>query len=223
MSDEELTRGAGALESVYQVAKLGGPGLGGLLVQAFTAPFALLVDGVSYLLSGLLLGRIRATEEQPERTGHEKLRVQIAEGLRCVAGNRIVRLTAMNGALTMLFFGAWNAISIVFMIRELGISPGVYGLLLIGVSVGGTLGAMAAARVVGRIGTGRTMWWASALSVPAIAVIPCTGNGWAMAFFVLAPASSNCSAACSTWPSSATASRCCRSTCTAGSTPPCAA
>ncbi|MFK0253899.1 MFS transporter [Streptomyces sp. NPDC090445] len=185
VSGEQMTRGAGALETVYQVAKLGGPGLGGLLVQALTAPVAILVDGISYLVSGLLLGRIRASEEKPEATGHEKLRVQIAEGLRCVAGNKIVRLTAANGALTMLFFGAWSAISIVFMIRDLGISPGVYGLLLIGVAVGGTLGAMAAARVVEKIGTGRTMWWSSVLAIPAIAVIPFTGTGWAMAFFVL--------------------------------------
>ncbi|MEV6007962.1 MFS transporter [Streptomyces sp. NPDC051976] len=182
---EHLTGGAGALESVYQVSKLGGPGLGGLLVQLLRAPAALVVDGVSYLLSALLLGRIGAVEEPPERTGHERLRVQVAEGLRCVAGNRIIRLTAANGALTMLFFGAWSAISVVFVIRELGVSPGVYGLLLIGVSVGGTLGAVAAARIVGRIGTGRTMWWASLLSIPAIAVIPFTGAGWALGFFVL--------------------------------------
>ncbi|WP_432185175.1 MFS transporter [Streptomyces tendae] len=181
----EVTRGAGALESVYQVAKLGGPGLGGLLVQALGAPVALLVDGVSYLVSALLLGRIRAPEQRPEVTERRRLRVEITEGLRCVAGNRVIRLTAVNGALTMLFFGAWSAISVVFMIRELGISPGTYGLLLLGVAAGGSLGAMLAARVIGRTGTGRTMWWASLLSLPAIGLIPFSGAGWAMAFFVL--------------------------------------
>ncbi|WP_229859825.1 hypothetical protein [Streptomyces anandii] len=38
---------------------------------------------------------------------------------------------------------------------------------------------------MGGIGTGRTLWWASALSIPAIAIVPFTGTGWAVAYFVL--------------------------------------
>ena len=45
---------------------LAGPGLGGYLVQLLTAPVAVLVDAASFLVSAVLVGRVRA----PERVGH---------------------------------------------------------------------------------------------------------------------------------------------------------
>ena len=42
-----------------------GPALGGGLVQLLTAPFALVVDGLSFLLSALLLRRVDVAEPAP--------------------------------------------------------------------------------------------------------------------------------------------------------------
>src|SRR3954468_7041017 len=51
-----LMQGSRALSYV------GGPSLGGLLVQVLTAPYALVVDGCSYLASAFALGRVHPEE-----------------------------------------------------------------------------------------------------------------------------------------------------------------
>ncbi|PZS24780.1 MAG: hypothetical protein DLM58_23865 [Pseudonocardiales bacterium] len=66
------------------VAQVVGPGIGGLLVQAFRAPFALVVDAASYLASALALVAIRDREPKPQAVGHRSLHREIAEGTRYV-------------------------------------------------------------------------------------------------------------------------------------------
>ncbi|MBF8190797.1 MFS transporter, partial [Nonomuraea sp. K274] len=59
---ERLERANSGLEVTRNVSVLAGPGVGGWLVTALTAPFALLADAVAYLASALLLSGITATE-----------------------------------------------------------------------------------------------------------------------------------------------------------------
>ncbi|MET8145527.1 MFS transporter [Sphaerisporangium sp. NPDC005288] len=61
----QLADGNGKLEVSRASAEAVGPGLGGVLVQAVTAPFAIVADVVSFLLSATLLGRLKVDE----RTG----------------------------------------------------------------------------------------------------------------------------------------------------------
>ena len=56
---------------IYQsraLAAVAGPSVGGLLVQALSAPFALAADALSFLGSAFFLGRIRPAEPAPTRT-----------------------------------------------------------------------------------------------------------------------------------------------------------
>lgn len=65
-------------------AAVAGPGAGGALVQALSAPFALLMDAMTYLVSAVCLGRIRAKEAPPApREGGG-----LTAGLRWVTANR---------------------------------------------------------------------------------------------------------------------------------------
>ena len=60
---EQIIDGNSKLEISRSAAQVGGPGLGGVLVQVFTAPYAVLLDAFSFVGSGLFLLRIRKTEE----------------------------------------------------------------------------------------------------------------------------------------------------------------
>ncbi|MER5218712.1 MFS transporter, partial [Streptomyces sp. NPDC002838] len=57
---ERYVDGNALLSGSRSAASVAGPGAGGALVQALSAPFALLVDAVTYLVSAVCLGRIRA-------------------------------------------------------------------------------------------------------------------------------------------------------------------
>ncbi|MFC7644454.1 MFS transporter [Streptosporangium lutulentum] len=60
--ESQRTEALAGFQSAFALASVGGPGLAGLLVQLITAPFALLADAVSFLVSAFLIRRIAAPE-----------------------------------------------------------------------------------------------------------------------------------------------------------------
>src|SRR5438270_3152877 len=79
---DELTSATSALQASYSAAQVVGPSLGGLLVEAFSAPVAVLVDAVSYAVAALGVHRIRRPEPEPPPGGGEHVYARILQGLR---------------------------------------------------------------------------------------------------------------------------------------------
>ncbi|MBB2746619.1 UNVERIFIED_ORG: MFS family permease [Microbispora rosea subsp. rosea] len=172
---EDLARGHGTLAANQSLARLAGPGIGGWLVQALTAPIAVVADALSYAGSALLLLGVRADEKPGGRDvrGGGRLWPEIAEGLLFVAGQPVLRRVAAVGALMMLSFGLWSATVPLYLVREVGTSPGTYGMLLSAGAVGGVAGAWLAPRVAARLGTGRAMYaaaWAATVCTAPLAL-----------------------------------------------------
>src|SRR6187549_3496171 len=61
----QIIDGNSKMEITRSGAQISGPGLAGLLVQIFTAPYAVLIDAVSFVASGFFIFRIRKPEEPP--------------------------------------------------------------------------------------------------------------------------------------------------------------
>jgi MFS family permease len=188
---ERIIEGNSKLEISRSAAQIGGPGFGGLLVQAFTAPYAILADAASFLGSGLFILGIRKHEEGPVRgasDGEEtSVWTELKEGLRFVLGNPNLRAQAGCTATSNFFSQFTFAIIIVFLVRTLGLSPGVIGLSISLGSVGALLAAVSAIRISSRFGIGPTtigtglLWGPSTLLV---ALAP-AGNA-AIPFLVVA-------------------------------------
>jgi MFS family permease len=150
---------------------MGGPTLAGVLVQALTAPVAILADALSFVGSALVLLRIRTPEpEQAEHREREPLRARLGAGFRFLFGQSVIR-ASLGCATTLNFFtfGA-QAVLVLFMSRELGLSPGAIGAVFSGGALGGLLGAVTAARVGARIGYGPTVILGSVLFPAPIAL-----------------------------------------------------
>src|SRR5918998_5177450 len=64
---ESVVEGNSKLQISYSAAEAGGPGVAGLLVQFISAPGAIAIDAVSFLISAVLLRRIE-TPEPPVET-----------------------------------------------------------------------------------------------------------------------------------------------------------
>ena len=77
---DQLVEGNSLLEVSRNAAQIGGPGMAGLLVGAITAPYAILVDAVSFLGSAALVGAIRAEEEPPPVTEKPSMWRELREG-----------------------------------------------------------------------------------------------------------------------------------------------
>ena len=187
-----IIEGNSKLEISRSSAQIGGPGFGGVLVQIFTAPYAILVDAASFLGSGMFILQIQKEEPRPEPARDEEgekpsLWAELKEGLRFVLGNPNLRAQAGCTATSNFFSQFTFAIIIVFLVRELGLSPGVIGLVFSLGSVGALLAAFTSTRISQRFGIGPTSIAMGLLWGPAtllVALAP-EGNG-AIPFLVVA-------------------------------------
>ncbi|UQU68593.1 MFS transporter [Couchioplanes caeruleus] len=141
-----LTNGARALSYVA------GPGLGGVLVQVLTAPFALVADVLSYLGSALLLARI-APPETAAAAGDDR-RLHLGSGLAFIARSAVLRQLLLGATALNLFNYVFHALMILYVTTTLGISPGLLGALVGIGSVGGLAGAALTGRLIHRFGIG---------------------------------------------------------------------
>jgi MFS family permease len=139
-----------------------GPALGGALVQALSAPVALLADAVSFLWSALLIARVKITRTPEPGPAEEEgatpatLWQDARSGLSYVLHDRVLR-GILGCATTVNYFTfASGALVVVFASRGLDLSAGLIGLGLGIGAVGALLGALAAPALSARIGVGRT-------------------------------------------------------------------
>lgn len=170
LSSHQLIEGNARLHTGYGAAELGGPGLAGWLTQAFSAPIAILVDGVSYVASALFLLGIRAPEPPPARAvdaAPPHFGRELMEGLRLVWGNPILRATAIATGAWNLFDGARWAVLILFLTRTLALDAAVIGVIFSLGAVGYLIGSLFPERIARRLGLGKAILLGIVLAVPS--------------------------------------------------------
>ncbi|GGU49345.1 MFS transporter [Streptomyces lavendofoliae] len=182
---EMLVKGNGALEAVRSTAQVTGPGLGGGLVQLLGAPLAVVVDAVGYALSALLLRGIAREEPRPEAALGTSLRADIAEGLRFVLGQPLLRVIAASTALGNFFTAVLMATQTVFLVRVLHLGPGAVGLVLSAAAVGGLVGALAAGALAARLGQARIIRLSALVTGPFALLWPLSERAGGAAVFAL--------------------------------------
>lgn len=175
---DRLLDGNAKLELSRSGAQIVGPGVGAGLVQAITAPVAVLADAISFAGSAACLVAIRTPEPAPEPPSDDGwgLRREIAEGLRFVLGHPLLRPVLTTTAIFNLGFGATQAVLIVFAVRELGLSPVGVGAVVIAGNVGGLLGAVLSNRVGARMGFGPTIVTSVVVYAVASVLFPLAGG-----------------------------------------------
>jgi MFS family permease len=181
---EHLVEGNAKLTGSAQVATVAGPSLAGGLVQAAGAAAAVAIDSASFLVSALAVAGIRAPEPSPSvpEGGHPRVRRDIAEGLRFVFSNALLRAIAATTATANLFSGVAAAVEVVFLVRVIRASPGVIGLVFALGGVGGVLGALSAGRLAGRFGGARATLIGISCSAGAL-LLPLTVPGPGVLYF----------------------------------------
>jgi MFS family permease len=173
------------LQTNMSVAAVTGPGIGGAVVQFAGSAGAMAVDALSYLWSALWLRRIRTPDVRPE-PAERHLRREIAEGLKAVAGNRILLAITVHGAVSSLFQSMQMAISVVFLSREIGLSPGAIGLLSSTTLTGAILAGFTARRLGERFGGARVLLAAAVLYGGSLPLFGLTGPGWGLLWYFAA-------------------------------------
>jgi MFS family permease len=147
---------------------VGGPSVGGLLVQALSAPGALIADAVSFLVSAFTLSSIKPVEPPTEEaeSGH------IKAGLRYLWRSPVIRASLLATATINFFNFVFWALFILYANRTLGVGPGVLGLVLGAASIGGVIGSILTGRISRRLGVGPTYVLSCVLFPAPLVLVP---------------------------------------------------
>lgn len=174
----QIAEANGHLESTQQLAGLGGPAVGGWLVAVVSAPVAMLTTAATYLASMLALLRTRDHEVLTPPPAEEGLGARISEGLRWVFGNVYLRRVVITTAISNLASSATFTLLPILVLRTLGLSPTLLGVVFSLSAVGGFLGAVLTPRFVGWVGESRSIPIAAlafgvvGLVLPLVGVLP---------------------------------------------------
>jgi MFS family permease len=141
-------------------AALVGPGFAGLLIQALTAPFAILADAIAFLCATLMLRGLKLPHDVPHPGPRPGVMHEIAEGLKLVRGHPTLWSLAWLCALWQLLHHAQLAVLILFAARDLGLSAGAIGLVYVAGGLGCVAAATLAERLGARFGPGPTILYA---------------------------------------------------------------
>ena len=156
---ERLPKANGRLLGARVVAEdLAGPPLGGVLFAAAAAvPF--LLDAGTFAAAAALVAAMRGRfrVERPEEAPPTTLRSEIAEGVRWLWRNRLLRILALAIGLMNVTLMATASILVLYAKERLGLGPAGYGLLFSSMAVGGIAASLVVERIVGWLGPATTM------------------------------------------------------------------
>ncbi|TDW94531.1 putative MFS family arabinose efflux permease [Kribbella pratensis] len=166
LDPSDHAEGNAKLHGSASAAQIAGLGCGGLLVQFAGAANALFVDAASFLVA---LGCLAAIRFRERRTNAPRQAGAIREGIRLVAHDVWLRTLTIFGAVSNLALMGYQAIVVVFLVREAGLTAGTVGTLIAAASSGGVLGALVGRRTM-RFGTARALLLCE-LGLPTLALL----------------------------------------------------
>ena len=157
---DQLVEGNAKLELTRQASQRLGPGIAGVLIGVLTAPFAVLLDAISYAVSAVFVAWIRRRE--PPVVPHDaatgprpSMRKEIVVGVRYVTGQPVLRALALTVAIEYLFGTIADSILILHLVTERQFSPALIGLAFTLGSIGVIGGALLTGRLTKALGVGR--------------------------------------------------------------------
>lgn len=187
IADDLLLEANSKMASSASLAEIGGPPLAGGLVQLIGAPLAVVFDALSFLVSALSIGLIRAHEIQPTplTSEHASIWREIALGLHVLRKQSRLRKLACYATVQTFCGGAFAALYTIFVIRELGLAPVLYGVLVALGGVGALIGSLILPRLNRRWGMQRTLVSGTMLHGMLALATPCVSGPTLFVFAIL--------------------------------------
>ncbi|HEX3491271.1 MAG TPA: MFS transporter [Streptosporangiaceae bacterium] len=169
---DQYVEGNSLIYSSRALSFVGGPSLGGLLVQLLSAPLAVGADAVSFLGSAFFLGRIRPAEPPPATGG----RGSLTAGARFIRQSGVVRASLVSVATINFFNFMFFALFVLYATRDLHVRAGLLGLVLGAGAVGGVVGSAVTKAIASSIGVGWAYVAGCVLFTAPLLLVPLAGG-----------------------------------------------
>jgi MFS family permease len=185
---DRLTPAIARLEQADAAGQSIGPLLAGVLVKAAGAAAAVVVDAVSYLISGLVLAGLKTDEARPATAERRHLLVELREGVRWVYRHRMLAPLAVSDHLWFLANSLLGTVLVLYVLDTPaagGLGRDAFGLGVVqaAAGAGAILGGGLAARAGRRFGAGPVLVAARMVNaLPWLLVVLARPGpaGWAM-------------------------------------------
>ncbi|WP_338136194.1 MFS transporter [Bacillus sonorensis] len=155
---QSLLNGNAKLEVTNGAAQVAGPGIGGYIIQLLTAPIAVFLDAVSFIISFILtlfLPESRVKKRDP--SNRQSVWKDIGEGIAFTFQHQILRPILISYSLSVLFIGLYQSISVIYMTRSLNFSASDIGVILGLGNAGFLVGALISRKLAEKLGVGRVI------------------------------------------------------------------
>jgi MFS family permease len=169
---DDYVEGNSLLAGSRAFSFVAGPSVGGILVQLLKAPYALLVDSISFLFSAWILASIDPVEPETEEAeeGH------VVAGVRYIVTSSVMRSSLLATATINLFNFVFHALFILYAVRSLHVRPATLGIVLGAGAVGGLIGSFVTSRLGRRLGIGPTYILGCILFPVPLVLVPLAGG-----------------------------------------------
>lgn len=188
---DKLIEGNSKLQLTVSVAQVAGPSAAGGLIAAVTAPYAIFLDAVSFVVSTLFMLRIRKQETPPARAAgapKPKMWPEVKEGLAWVVRHRWLRAIAACTGSSNFFSSISFSIALLYFTRSLHLSAVEVGLVFGVGSCGSIIGALVANRLQRAIGVGRTILFPTMLASLSALAYPLAPRSFPLPVLILGQA-----------------------------------
>lgn len=155
---DQLTDANSKMQLSMSGSEIAGPGLAALLFAWVSAAAVIVVDAVSYVVSGIACLLIRHREEPAKPAGgHEPVLPAIRDGVRFVWQQPLLRPTLLATAFYMFFVTGEQALYYPYAVNELHIPASLIALVIAAGGPAAIVGAALAPRLIKSIGLGRML------------------------------------------------------------------
>jgi MFS family permease len=164
---EHLIDGNSKLQLTASIAQVGGPNLAGVLIAAITAPYAIVADAASFVVSSVFMTSMRHREEPPkydDSNPRPKMWPQVKEGLDWVVKHPWLRAIAACTGSSNFFSSTLFAVVLLYFVRVLHLSAYEVAAVFAVGSVGSIVASLATNRLNKWLGVGPTIVWTIVVS-----------------------------------------------------------
>jgi MFS family permease len=186
---EHLIDGNSKIQLTASIAQVGGPNLSGVLIAAITAPYAIVVDAASFVVSSVFMISMRHREEPPtydDANPRPKMWPQVKEGLDWVVKHPWLRAIAACTGTSNFFSSTAFAIVLLYMVRVLHLSAYEVAAVFAVTSVGSIAASLCTGRLNKWLGVGPTIVWSIFVSSVAAIGYPLAPKSFPLPLLMIA-------------------------------------
>jgi MFS family permease len=147
---QELTAANVTSSTIESLGVFGGPAIGGLLLAATSPDVVFGAAAGAFLVAALLVSRVHVASEPERREAREGMLAEFAAGFVTLAHEKGLRVLVLLLVSQTLVAGALNVLLVVSALELLDLGEEGVGFLNSAVGIGGLVGAVVSAALIGR-------------------------------------------------------------------------